>query len=182
MLQIRMHGRGGQGAQMAAQILATAFFRERKYVQAFATYGGARRGTAVSSFLRIDDKPIRLRCNIEDPDAVLCFDASLLDEKLLQGAGTKTLILVNSTLSAEAFKDFAGLKIYTIDGKAIAAHNGLGRIVNSALLGAFAGLLGAPEFKNLQQVVEEMSPVKAKENVSSCLEGYELARAIRGVA
>jgi len=177
-----MHGRGGQGAQMAAQILATAFFREGKYVQAFATYGGARRGTAVSSFLRIADRPIRLRCDIEDPDAILCFDASLLEDKLLKGATEKTLILVNSTMPPEAFKEFDSLKIFTVDGKSIAGRNGLGRIVNSALLGAFAGLLGAPAFQNLQSVVEEMSPVKVKENVSSCLEGYELARTIKGVA
>lgn len=182
MLQIRMHGRGGQGAQMAAQIVATAFFREGKYVQAFASYGGARRGTAVSSFIRVDDRPIRLRCDIENPDAVLIFDASLIDEKLLKGIKKDTILLVNSTKKAEELQECSGLQVYTIDGKAIASRNGLGRIVNSAIVGGLAGLLDAPDFKNLQSVVEEMSPVKVFENISSCRDGYELARKLKGVA
>lgn len=180
MLQIRIHGRGGQGAQKAGQILATAFFREGKYVQAFATYGGARRGTAVSCFLRIDDRPVRLRCDITSPDAILCFDASLLDQKLLAGAGEKTLVLINSTRPPEAFKEYCGLNIFTIDAKAIAGCNGLGRIVNSALLGALAALMGSPGFQNLQSAIEEMSPVKMIENVASCLDGYERARLMKG--
>lgn len=181
MLQIRMHGRGGQGAQMAAQILATAFFREGKYVQAFATYGGARRGTAVSSFIRVDVRPIRLRCDIENPDAVLCFDASLLDGKLLHGIDKDTILLVNSTMPAESFQELGDYNIFTIDGKAIASRNGLGRIVNSVLLGALAGFLDAPDFENLQSVVKDMSPVKINENLSSCRDGYELARKFKGV-
>src|SRR3972149_5535456 len=65
MLQIVIHGRGGQGAQLAGNLLAMAFFAEGRQVQTFATYGGARRGTPVSSSIRVDDRPIRLRCDIE---------------------------------------------------------------------------------------------------------------------
>ena len=67
------------GAQLAGNVLAMAFFAEGREVQSFATYGGARRGTPVSSFIRVDDKPIRVRCDIERADAILCFDASLLE-------------------------------------------------------------------------------------------------------
>ena len=86
MLQIIIQGRGGQGAQTAGTLLAMAFFAEGREVQSFASYGGARRGTPVSSFIRVDDRPIRVRCDIERADAILCFDASLLEGGLLATA------------------------------------------------------------------------------------------------
>lgn len=178
MLQIIIQGRGGQGAQMAGQILATTFFREGKYVQAYATYGGARRGTAVSSFIRIDDRPIRLRCDIEKPDAILCFDSSLLNANLLRNASEETIILVNSSKSPEDFKDLGNYRIYPIDGKAIARQNDLGRIVNSALLGAFACLLKEPDIENVKAVAAAMSPVKKEQNFNACQAGYEVIKKV----
>jgi pyruvate ferredoxin oxidoreductase gamma subunit len=86
MREIIIQGRGGQGAQTAGNLLAGAYFACGRQVQAFATYGGARRGTPVSSFLRVADQPIRLRCDIERADAILCFDASLLQAPLLSRA------------------------------------------------------------------------------------------------
>ena len=82
MLQIVIQGRGGQGAQTAGNLLAAAFFAAGRQVQCFASYGGARRGTPVSSYLRVDDRPIRVRCDIERADAILCFDATLLARAL----------------------------------------------------------------------------------------------------
>ena len=73
-----------------------AFFAEGRQVQCFASYGGARRGTPVSSFMRVDDRPVRVRCDIERADAILCFDASLLEGRLLATAHADTLIVVNS--------------------------------------------------------------------------------------
>lgn len=175
MLQVRIQGRGGQGAQLAGQILAAAFFAEGKYVQAYATYGGARRGAPVSSFLRVDDRPIRLRCDIEEPDVIVCFDSSLLSEALLKGAGKNTFIIVNSVYKPDHYRGLGDYRWVTVDGKAIAQRNGLGRIVNSALVGAFAGVVKAPNLEKLCQVVREMSPVKVEENANACLEGYKLA-------
>ena len=102
MLQIIIQGRGGQGAQTAGSLLAMAFFAEGRHVQSFASYGGARRGTPVSSFIRVDDRPIRVRCDIERADAILCFDASLLEGRLLATARPDTLIVVNSSRTARA--------------------------------------------------------------------------------
>src|SRR5512144_2031219 len=101
MLQIIIQGRGGQGAQTAGNLLARAYFAEGKQVQVFASYGGARRGTPVSSFLRVDDRPVRLRCDIERADAILCFDASLLDGRLLATAHAGTLIVVHSARTVQ---------------------------------------------------------------------------------
>lgn len=176
MLQLIVQGRGGQGAQMAGDILANVFFREGKYVQAFATYGGARRGTAVSSFIRVDDRPVRLRCGIESPDVIVCFDPSLLNDALLSGATENTLVVINSPKSPEYYEQLSKYKVVTVDAKAIAQANQLGRIVNTTLVGAVVGLLGQPKLETLREVVAEMSPVKIDQNVNACLDGYAIVK------
>lgn len=120
MREILILGRGGQGAQTAGNLLARAFFAEGHYVQTFATYGGARRGTPVTSSIRVDDRPIRLRCNIECASAMLCFDDSLLDESFLRCADSETLIVVNSSRSRESFAALGDYRIIPVDGKGIA--------------------------------------------------------------
>lgn len=175
MLQLIIHGRGGQGAQLAGEILAAAFFAEGKYVQAYATYGGARRGTAVSSFVRVDDKPILLRCDIEVPDVVLCFDTSLLTSGVLQSYGDKTTVLVNTSRDSEQFVNSGRALVVKIDALGIARDNGLGRFVNSALIGACAGWLSMPSKASIIEVVSMRSPAKKEENAKVCALGYELA-------
>jgi pyruvate ferredoxin oxidoreductase gamma subunit len=173
MLQIIIQGRGGQGAQLAGTLLASAFFAEGREVQSFATYGGARRGTPVSSFIRVDDRPIRLRCDIERADALLCFDASLLEGKFLATAGPRTLIVVNSRRPPEHLAQaLPGYQLLPVDGLEIAQRHGLGRIVNSALLGALAAAVGAPSLQTLEASIAEEAPKKAEENVAACVEGY----------
>ena len=177
-LQIIIQGRGGQGAQLAGNVLARAFFAEGREVQSFATYGGARRGTPVSSFIRVDDKPIRVRCDIERADGILCFDASLLEARLLAAAGPRTLIVVNSRRTpAQLAAQLPGYRVLPVDGIGISQRNGLGRIVNSALLGAFACALEAPGLDTLLRAVAETAPKAGAENAAACLEGYRLMEA-----
>ena len=173
MLQIIIQGRGGQGAQTAGNLLATAFFAEGRDVQSFATYGGARRGTPVSSFLRIDERPIRIRCDIEKADAILCFDASLLEGRLLAAAGPDTPIVVNSARGAEQFAVLLpGYRIIPVDGIAISRRHGLGRIVNAALLGAFARVILVPQLDLLARIIVEEAPKLRAENAAACRDGY----------
>ena len=173
MLQIIIQGRGGQGAQLAGSLLAMAFFAEGREVQSFATYGGARRGTPVSSFIRVDDRPIRLRCDIEQADALLCFDASLLEGRLLAAAGPRTLIVVNSRRPPEHYAQaLPGYRILPVDGLEIAQRNDLGRIVNSALLGALACAVGAPSLEMLAATISEEAPKRKRENAKACIDGY----------
>lgn len=173
MLEIIIQGRGGQGAQLAGSVLAMAFFAEGREVQSFATYGGARRGTPVTSFIRVDDKAIRLRCDIERADALLCFDASLLGGRFLATAGPQSVIVVNSRLGAAHFAaTLPKHRVLPVDGLAIAQRNGLGRIVNSALLGAFARAVGAPALDVLCAVIEREAPKSQRENAAACAEGY----------
>ena len=179
MLQIIIQGRGGQGAQTAGNLLAMAFFAEGKAVQSFASYGGARRGTPVSSFIRVDDRPIRLRCDIEHADAILCFDASLLEGRLLATAGPETLIVVNSARTPEQYaKALPGHRVIPVDGLAISRRCGLGRIVNSALLGAFARAIEAPSLGQLERTLVAEAPKLHDENIAACEEGYRHAESV----
>jgi pyruvate ferredoxin oxidoreductase gamma subunit len=173
MLEIIIQGRGGQGAQTAGNLLAMAFFAQGRQVQAFASYGGARRGTPVSSFLRVDERPVRLRCDIERADAILCFDATLLQGALLAAADSETLIVVNSARSAAEFRaTLPGYRVVPVDGLAISRRLGLGRIVNSALLGGLACAVGAPPLRLLETLLLVESPKLRDENVAACTEGW----------
>jgi pyruvate ferredoxin oxidoreductase gamma subunit len=173
MLQIVIQGRGGQGAQTAGNLLATAFFAEGCQVQAFSSYGGARRGTPVNSFIRVDDRPIRLRCDIEQADAILCFDATLLDARLLGWSRPGALVVVNSAQAPEHFAEAAaGRRVIPVDGIGISRRRGLGRIVNSALLGALARAIEAPPFDVLARTLAGEAPKLTVENLAACEDGY----------
>jgi len=173
MREIIILGRGGQGAQTAGNLLARAFYEEGKQVQTFATYGGARRGTPVLASLRVDEKPIRLRCNIETASAMLCFDDSLLDATFLKAATPETKILVNSVKPKESFAKLGDYQILPVDARGIAQRNDMGKVVNSALLGAFVAILQQPKIETMCQIVEALAPVKHQQNVSSCQEGFQ---------
>ncbi len=174
MREILIVGRGGQGAQTAGNQLARAFFAEGKYVQTFATYGGARRGTPVTSSIRVDDQAVRLRCDIEYASAMLCFDDSLLDEGFLARAGSKAKIVVNSARPREAFCDYGDFVILPINGRDIARQNEMGKVVNSALLGAFVAALDQPGLETMCEVIEQTAPAKKQQNVAACRQAYRM--------
>lgn len=176
-MQFIIQGRGGQGAQMAGNILAEMFFQEGRHVLAYATYGGARRGTPVTSSLRVDDKPIRMRCNIENPDAIVCFDPSLITGgDLLKLASEKTLVLINSSRPAAEFARLGACRIVAVDATDIARSNQLGRIVNTTLVGALLGLMNYSDVDLMQRVIGETSPVKVANNVAACMDGYRIGK------
>lgn len=182
MLEIVILGRGGQGAQTAGNQMARAFFLQGRFVQTFSTYGGARRGTPVTSSLRVDTSPIRQRCNITSAEALLCFDDSLLDDAFLSQAADDAVVVVNSAKPSEAFTLAGNRRIVALDGKAIARRNNMGKVVNSALLGGFCAALGQPDIDTMARVIEETAPAKKLENVAACREAFELlARVSEGV-
>ena len=171
MLEIVILGRGGQGAQTAGNQLARALFDEGLFVQVFATYGGARRGTPVASSLRADQNAIRLRSDITQAGALLCFDESLLNEAFLNRGREGALVVVNSAHDSGDFQAF-GRRILTIDGRGIAQRNNMGKVVNSALLGGFTAALGQPTLDAMCAVIEETAPAKVAENIAACREAY----------
>jgi len=98
MFSVRIHGRGGQGAVTAAEILSVAAFNEGRHAQAFPTFGSERTGAPVVSFCRIDDKPIRLREPINEPDALIVQDPTLLHQvNLFEGLNPEGYLLVNTS-------------------------------------------------------------------------------------
>jgi pyruvate ferredoxin oxidoreductase gamma subunit len=175
MLEVRIHGRGGQGAQVACQILAGALFRSGRFVQAFAAYGGERRGAPVTAFVRADDRPIRLRCDIERPQHLLVLNPTMLDEgRVMADMRPGGVVVVNS----HAFPPFAppaGVRLVTVDAAAIARRAGLGSIVSTAMVGAFGGASGLVSLEHLVGAVEEGSPAMRGENTRACVAAYSEA-------
>lgn len=169
MLEVRIHGRGGQGAQVACQILGAAFFRSGQYVQAFTAYGGERRGAPVTAFLRVDRRPIRLRCDIERPHHVLVLDSTLLGEAT--DVRTGGLVVVNGPERPVAPLP-PGIRLVTVDAAALARRAGLGTIVSTALIGFFAGASRLVSLADLLGAVQEGSPARKHENAQACTLGY----------
>lgn len=143
MIEIRIHGRGGQGNVAAAYILASAAFEDSRFSQAFPSFGAERRGAPVTAFVRIADKPFSRRCQVIHPGYLIIQDEALLHvpgvtDGLLPGGG----ILVNSTRSSAELKELTGLDMVSIPANALAKKI-LGRPVpNTALLSAFLALTG----------------------------------------
>lgn len=178
MIEIRIHGRGGQGAVIASKVLAMSVFSEGKWVQSFPAFGVERRGAPVTAFTRIDDKPIELRCQIYEPDLLIVLDPTLLGATdITQGLKKGGLILINSDLGPESYRDLGPFRIATVDANAIALAHGLGSpaqpIVNTAILGAFARATGMVDLESVVDAVRESVPLDADANVAATREAYE---------
>ncbi|MCX7597696.1 MAG: 2-oxoacid:acceptor oxidoreductase family protein [Armatimonadetes bacterium] len=144
LLEVRWHGRGGQGAKTAGYILAVAAAEQGKQVQAFPEYGAERRGAPLRSYVRISDRPIRLRCSVRRPEIVIVLDPSLVEsENVADGIVPGGLILVNTSESPSRVRAKIGqpdVKIATVDANAISMET-IGRpIPNTPMLGALARL------------------------------------------
>lgn len=178
MVEIRIHGRGGQGAVVASKMLVTAAAKEGKKVQAFPFFGAERRGAPVTAFARIDDRKIHLRSEIYAPDGVIVLDP-ILHEIIPVTAGLKEggWILINSPLEPASFSFPLRFRIATVDASGIARKHRLGSrtepIVNTAILGALARATGIIGIEALAETVRQAVPGKEKENEAAAREAYE---------
>lgn len=176
MIEIRIHGRGGQGSVTMAELLAEAAFHSGISSQAFPNFGVERRGAPVTAYVRLDKKFIRLRSQIYEPDYIIVQDASLLEGvDVFAGAKKGTVILINTKKSSSGFKAPAGVKIKTIYATGLALEL-IGRpIVNTILLGAFAGLIGTIKMEAVEKVIKErFSGEIAQKNIAAAKRGYEV--------
>jgi pyruvate ferredoxin oxidoreductase gamma subunit len=159
MFQIRIHGRGGQGVVTAAEMLSVAAFREGKHAQAFPSFGSERTGAPVVAFCRIDDKEIRVREPILEPDALIIQDPTLLHQvDVFAGLKPGGIILINT---ARSFEDLGlgelvhRFKTCTVPASELALKH-VGRPVpNAALLGAFAALSGLISLDSVAAAIGE---------------------------
>jgi len=174
MDEIKFYGRGGQGVVMASQMLGYAFFKAGFYPQCFSVFGGERRGAPVVSFLRVDREKILLKCGIKHPNEMIYLDDSLIEagevKNLLKPGGK---ILINTDRSLSAFRSLDAFTIGRVDARAVSEQQGLGRTINTAILGAYSRLSEKPSMEVLLSAIEEMVPAKKKENLAAAQQAYE---------
>ncbi len=176
MKEIRIHGRGGQGSVTAAELLAVAAFEDGKYSQAFPAFGVERRGAPVTAFVRLNDKPIRLRSQIYEPDYVIVQDATLVDVvDVEKGAKCDGIILINTEKNPSSFKFDTKASIKTLDATKL-AMDFIGKpIVNTTLIGAFAGVSGLIRPESIINAVMERFPGPTGEkNAKAIQAAYDL--------
>jgi pyruvate ferredoxin oxidoreductase gamma subunit len=162
MFQVRIHGRGGQGVVTAAEMLSVAAFYEGRHAQAFPSFGSERTGAPVVSFCRIDDREIRVREPIMEPDALIIQDPTLLHQvDLFGGLRPDGFILINTAKSfdelglGEFVEGFRHERLLTVPAGDLArAHTGR-PVPNAALLGGFAALSGLISLDSLAQAIRE---------------------------
>jgi len=152
MLEIRWHGRGGQGAKTAALLVADAALATGKEVQAFPEYGPERMGAPVKSFNRISSKAISIHCSIEHPQVVLVLDETLCESvNVAEGVPENGTIIINTEKPASFYKDklkFNG-HIFTVDASGISVKNiGMNK-PNTPMLGALVKATGVLDFDKM---------------------------------
>lgn len=186
MFQVRFHGRGGQGVVTAAELLSVAAFLEQRHAQAFPSFGSERTGAPVVSFCRIDDKEIRLREPVLDPDALIVQDSTLFKAiDVFQGLKPNGYLLVNSNRSlSELHLDSVASRLpaghaLTVPASEIALKH-IGRpLPNAALLGAFAALAGLIHLGSVTAAIRDAFPEKiAAANIAAASAAHDaVARA-----
>jgi pyruvate ferredoxin oxidoreductase gamma subunit len=185
MLQVRFHGRGGQGVVTAAELLSLAAFREGRHAQAFPTFGSERTGAPVVAFCRIDDRPIRLREPIAEPDAVIVQDPTLVHQvDLFAGLAADGYLLVNTGRGldelglGELVDRLRPERVLTVPATEIAREH-LGRpLPNAALLGAFSALSGVVSLESVDAAIAEKFPGETgRRNAAAAAAAHALARA-----
>ncbi len=178
MLEIKFSGRGGQGVVVASQILGLAFFKAGEYPQCYSVFGAERRGAPLVSFLRVDQKKILLKCEIRRPNEFICFDDSLVDPKevkeMLAPGGR---ILINTHQPAEVFEELNDFELHFIDALAVSRAVGLGKIINTTMIGAYCRSMGHLGLDYVIEAVGELAPAKREANIEAARRAYETIEA-----
>jgi pyruvate ferredoxin oxidoreductase gamma subunit len=187
MIEIRFHGRGGQGAVIASELLAYAAFEDGLEPQSFPFFGVERRGAPVTAYARVDSKPIGVRTSIERPDVVVVLDPGLLrTTPVTDGLKDGGLLLVNTRAPPESLEAPASVRRATVDATRIALAHGLGTptlpIVNTAILGALAQATGVVSLHAVEHAIEGHVPARPTENSAAAGDGYRAVKVIDGTA
>jgi len=167
LIEIRWHGRGGQGAKTAALLLADAALASGKYIQAFPEYGPERMGAPVASFNRLSSKPILLHSGVTNPDVVIVLDPTLIDTvDVTEGMPENGVIIINTDKPpAEVKKGLnvaGGIKVFTVDASTISKET-IGReIPNTPMLGALIKATGILDFKEMMEDTKKKLEKKFK--------------------
>ena len=171
MIEIRIHGRGGQGNVAAADLLAVAAFIDGKFAQAFPSFGAERVGAPVQAFVRIDDKKIRLREEVRNPDYLIVQDYFLIETvPVLEGLKPNGLVLINTDKPLNELKLNTTARVETIPATEIALEI-IGRpIPNAIMIGAFCSITGLVSLEAVQQAIMQKFPGNVGSNNVAALE------------
>ena len=182
LIEIRWHGRGGQGAKTASLLLADAAFNTGKYIQGFPEYGPERMGAPITAYNRISDAPITIHSNIYEPDYVVVVDDTLLESvDVTAGLKEEGAIVINTTKNYDYLKNvlngYKG-KVYTIDARAISME-ALGKYFpNTPMLAAIvkvSGIMTDEEFLNDMQGSFKHKFAKKPEVIEGNMKALQLA-------
>jgi 2-oxoacid:acceptor oxidoreductase gamma subunit (pyruvate/2-ketoisovalerate family) len=183
MVEIRFHGRGGQGTVVASKVLADALAKEGNYVQAYPEFGVERRGSPVVAFIRIDSKPIYDKSRIYAPGHVVVVDPTLVEAiDVTEGLKDGGTIIVNTDKKPEELGLPGRFKVRTVNTTEIAVRHKLGSlaapIVNTAIVGAVIRVFGFAKLESLLAAIAEAITIKPEANQKAAAEAYEQAGAI----
>ena len=176
MIEVRWHGRGGQGAVTSVELLAVAAISAGKYAQGFPSFGPERRGAPVAAFSRIDEKKIKVRSGIYEPDVVLVLDSSLIGlVNVIDGLKPDGKLIVNTAKSPEEIRkelNFSGV-IATVDGTGIARKEMGVPIANTTMIGALLKVIGVMKLDQMKDAVEHRFGRIAQKNLAAMKRAYE---------
>ncbi|MDD5502530.1 MAG: 2-oxoacid:acceptor oxidoreductase family protein [Candidatus Thermoplasmatota archaeon] len=177
MVEIRFHGRGGQGAVTAAQLLVAAAFKAgKKGVQAFPFFGAERRGAPVMAFARVADEEVVIHSQIYNPDVVVVLDSGVMEYvDVAKGVKEGGLVIINTTKKPSEY-NFGKVRVATVDATGIAMKNKISisgiPIVNTAILGSIAKCVNWVGIEHLEKAITEKMGEKAPQNIEAIREAY----------
>ncbi len=176
MIEIRIHGRGGQGAVTSAEMLALAAIRTGKFAQAFPSFGPERRGAPVQAFVRVSDKQIRVRGEIKEPDVVVVLDPGLLNIlDVSSGLRKNGIIVINTKAPVTDLKARFKNKwtVAAVDASAIAMETIGVNIVNTTMLGAILKACDTVTMESLEEPLKHRFGNRAEANFQACKKAYD---------
>ncbi len=177
LVEIRWHGRGGQGAVTSAELLARAAISEGKYAQAFPSFGPERRGAPVLAFVRIDSQqPIRVRAEIKEPDVIVVLDPGLLKiMKVTSGLKANGMVVINTRKQAEELREEFDIHwpLATVNATVIARELLGVPIVNTTMVGALLKATGVVELESLLEPLKDRFGRLAERNINAMKKAYE---------
>jgi 2-oxoacid:acceptor oxidoreductase gamma subunit (pyruvate/2-ketoisovalerate family) len=177
MLEIRFHGRGGQGAVTSAELIAIAAIGKGEFAQAFPSFGPERRGAPVVAFCRVDDKKILNRAKVYEPDVVVVLDPGLLTlVNPVEGLKPGGIIIINTKKSYDEIMDSCSFscRVGIVDADKIAKEE-LGRvIVNTTMLGAVMKATGLLEVDDIREaMLNRFGPKLGEKNMKALERAYD---------
>ncbi|MCD6485876.1 MAG: pyruvate ferredoxin oxidoreductase subunit gamma [Syntrophobacterales bacterium] len=182
MIEVRWHGRGGQGAVTSVEMLALAAIEEGKYAQGFPSFGPERRGAPVAAFNRVDNKQIKVRSGVYDPDVVVVLDPSLVGLiNVTEGLKQDGILIVNTGKSPEEIKEevnFDGA-VATVDASRIAWDELGVPITNTTMLGAVIKATGLVEIESARAPLEHRFGRIAQKNIKAMERAYNELKIVR---